>query len=162
MTRSTQLPCVPFRLGLVAILVFILFDAKADPNLQRIGFTALQPTSYADWPNAFLSGNGKMGIMVLGDTLNEVVVFNDRGFNLSTGTVRSFDQVSTADLEKIRDDCAAGKFVEADHLAAAAPHYRDGGDGSRHPGYGIFITIPPDGTIQRYAGTCDFRTGEME
>ncbi len=62
---------------------------KADFNPQRIGFTAIQPVSYADWPTAFLAGNGKIGMMVLGNALNEIVVFNDRGFNLSTGTVRS-------------------------------------------------------------------------
>src|SRR5271155_3161285 len=68
--------------------------AVADFNPQRIGFTTIQPISYADWPTAFLAGNGKIGMMVLGNPRDEIVVFNDRGFNLSNGTVRSFDQVS--------------------------------------------------------------------
>jgi len=135
--------------------------AVADFNPQRIGFTTIQPTSYADWPTAFLAGNGKIGIMVLGKPRNEIVVFNDRGFNLSNGTVRSFDQVRAADLETIRNDCAAGNFAEADKLAATAPHYKGGGDGSRHPGYGMFITIPPAGEVHDYLRTCDFRTGEI-
>lgn len=134
---------------------------KADFNPQRIGFTAIQPVSYADWPTAFLAGNGKIGMMVLGNALNEIVVFNDRGFNLSTGTVRSFDQLSAADLETIRNDCAAGNFAAADNLAATAPHYKGGGDGSRHPGYGMFITIPPAGEVRDYLRACDFRTGEI-
>jgi len=137
------------------------FIVSADPNPQRLGFTATQPTSYSDWPNAFLAGNGKIGIMVLGNPLNETVVFNDRGFNLSTGTARSFDQMSTTDLETIRNDCASGNFAEADKLAASAPHYKNGGDGSRHPGYAMFITIAPAGDIHDYVRTCDFRTGEI-
>jgi alpha-L-fucosidase 2 len=135
--------------------------AQAEPNTQRIGFTRIEPTSYRDWPSAFLSGNGKIGIMVLGNPLEETVIFNDRGFNLSTGTVRSFDQVSAADLEAIRSDCAAGNFAAADKLAATAPHYKGGGDGSRHPGYAMFISIPPAGDIRGYLRSCDFRTGEI-
>jgi len=101
--------------------------------------------------------------MVLGNPLNETVVFNDRGFNLANADApaRSFDQVSPADLETIRNDCASGDFADADKLAAAAPHYRDGGDGARHPGYGLFITIAPAGEVRSYSRACDFRTGEI-
>ncbi|HTJ79385.1 MAG TPA: glycoside hydrolase N-terminal domain-containing protein [Rariglobus sp.] len=133
----------------------------AAPNPQRGGFSHEYPKDYSGWPEALVAGNGEIGIMVLGNPLNETVVFNDRGFNLSTGTTRSFDQVSDADLAFIRDNCAAGNFMAADKLAAEAPHYKGGGDGSRHPGYGMFIDIPPAGEIRGYSRACDFRTGEI-
>jgi len=136
---------------------------RAESNPQRAGFCASWPASYSDWQDAFLSGNGKMGIMVFGNPLDETVVYDDRGFNLANGDApeRSFDQVSAADLQTIRDDCVAGKFAEADNLAAAATHYKGGGDGARHPGYGMYITIPGAGDVRGYSRTCDFRTGEI-
>src|SRR5277367_325008 len=63
-------------------------------NTQRMGFSRTYPTNYSDWANAFLAGNGKMGIMVFGDPLNETIIFNDRGFNMAKTGDRSFAQVS--------------------------------------------------------------------
>ncbi|MGA3170437.1 MAG: glycoside hydrolase N-terminal domain-containing protein [Chthoniobacteraceae bacterium] len=150
----------PLALGLLAILSGGP-AAHAQPYQDRIGFSHSWPVTYDDWSNAFLSGNGKMGIMVFGDPLNETVIFNDRGFNLSNGTERSFATISATDLKTIRDQCAAGDFADADHLAATAPQYNGGGDGARHPGYGMFIAIPPAGAPRDYSRTCDFRTGEI-
>ncbi|HEX4086674.1 MAG TPA: glycoside hydrolase N-terminal domain-containing protein, partial [Chthoniobacteraceae bacterium] len=127
---------------------------------QRMGLSHAW-TDYPNWENAFLSGNGRMGIMVFGNPLEETVIFNDRGFNLSNGSTRSFATVSGADLRTIRDECASGDFADADNLAATAPQYRGGGDGSRHPGFGMFISIPPSGEVRDYSRTCDFRTGEI-
>ena len=36
--------------------------AHAGYNPQRIGFSNRYPTIYADWKDAFLAGNGRMGI----------------------------------------------------------------------------------------------------
>ena len=134
---------------------------RADYNPQRIGFSHSYPTTYADWENAFLAGNGYMGIMVFGNPLQETVVYNDRGFNLAKTRDRSFAQVSDADLETIKDDCVNGDFATADKLAASAPDYKGGGEGSRHPGFGMFISIPPEGPVSNYVRICNFRTGEI-
>jgi alpha-L-fucosidase 2 len=134
---------------------------QADDHPQRIGLSHRYPLTYADWENAFLAGNGYMGIMVFGNPLEETVIYNDRGFNLPKTQDRSFDQVSAADLETIKADCAKGDYNAADQLAASAPHYKGGGDGSRHPGYAMFISIPPDGAVDHYSRICNFRTGEI-
>ena len=105
-----------------------------------------------------------MGIMVFGNPLNETVIYNDREFNLAANTnslFRTFDQVSVSDLAAIRSNCVAGNFEAADELAASAPHWRDGGEQNRHPGFEMLINIPPDGPITNYRRTCDFRTGEI-
>jgi hypothetical protein len=135
--------------------------AWADYNPDRIGFSRSYPTTYAGWQNAFLAGNGKIGIMVFGNPLNETVIYNDRGFNLAGNGSRTFAQVSDADLETIRNECITGDFADADKLAANAVHWQDGGDGSRHPGYAMLITIPVEGEVSGYSRTCNFRTGEI-
>jgi alpha-L-fucosidase 2 len=135
--------------------------ARADYNPNRIGFCTTYPTSYKGWQSSFLAGNGKIGIMVFGDPLNETVIYNDRGFNLAGNGSRTFAQISDTDLETIKDDCVKGDFETADKLASSATHWQDGGDGSRHPGYAMYITIPEGGAISNYSRVCNFRTGEI-
>ena len=127
----------------------------------RIGISHTYPMEYGDWENAFLSGNGKMGIMVFGDPLHETVIYNDRGFNMAKQGDRSFAQVSAADLASIKDLCATGNFAAANDLAVKSAHYQGGGEGNRHPGYEMRIAIPEDGAIGDYSRICNFRTGEI-
>jgi alpha-L-fucosidase 2 len=152
----------------ILLIAVALFSSNilglASTYSQRIGFSYGYPTHYTDWQNAFLAGNGKMGIMVFGNPLNEAVIYNDREFNLAANTnslFRTFNQVSDSDLSAIRSDCIAGNFEAADELAASAPHWRDGGEQNRHPGFEMLIGIPSDGPISNYRRVCDFSTGEI-
>lgn len=160
-----MLPCRP---RLILLTAVVLFGAnvlsRASTYSQRLGFSYSYPTHYTDWQNAFLAGNGKMGIMVFGNPLNEAVIYNDRGFNLAANTnspLRTFNQVSDSELTAIRSNCVAGNFEAADELAASAPHWRDGGEQNRHPGFEMLMGIPPDGPITNYRRVCDFKTGEI-
>ena len=99
--------------------------------------------------------------MVFGDPLKERIIFNDRGFNMAKTEDRSFAQVSAADLTAIKSNCAAGNFAEANRLAISTAHYHGGGEGNRHPGYEMLISIPEAGAVRDYSRTCDFRTGEI-
>lgn len=151
--------------------LFVLFglilsspEARADYNPQRTGFSYTYPTQYSDWENAFLAGNGKLGVMVFGNPLNDTVVYNDRGFNMAASTnspVRSFAQVSASDLATIRSNCAAGNFAAANRLAVRSANYTGGGEGVRHPGYEMAISISTNGAISNYSRTCNFETGEI-
>jgi hypothetical protein len=69
--------------------------------------------------------------------------------------------VSASDEATIRSNCAAGNFTAADNLAVSSADWNDGGEGSRHPGYEMRISIPQDGSISNYSRTCNFRTGEI-
>lgn len=130
----------------------------------RTGISDEYVTNYSDWVDAFLAGNGKMGIMVFGNPLNDTIIYNDREFNLAASTsapLRTFAQVSASDEATIRSNCAAGNFTAADNLAVSSADWNDGGEGSRHPGYEMRISIPQDGSISNYSRTCNFRTGEI-
>jgi alpha-L-fucosidase 2 len=151
----------------VVLLVVALFsssflsNAQAQYNPERIGISYSYPTVFKDWTNAFLAGNGKMGIIVFGNPLNETVIYNDRGFNQAKTHDRTFAQVSAADLAEIKADCAAGNFAAADQLAVSSAHYNNGGEGNRHPGFEMLINIAPAGQVTNYSRTCNFRTGEI-
>jgi alpha-L-fucosidase 2 len=127
----------------------------------RMGLSYSYPAVFSDWENAFLAGNGKMGIIVFGNPLEETVIFNDRGFNMAAKRDRTFRTVDPAVLTAIRDSCAAGNFAAADKAAAEAPGWKDGGEGDRHPGFCMHISTPEEGTITNYSRTCNYRTGEI-
>lgn len=136
--------------------------ARGDFNPQRAGISYRYPTNYLNWENALPAGNGNDGVLVFGNPLHETVICNARGFNLAADTnayVRSFAQLSPEETATIRSNCAAGNFAEANRLAVGAAHYHGGGEGNRHPGYEMLITIPEDGLVTNYSRICDFGSG---
>lgn len=142
------------------IKVFI----PSSDNSVRMGLSYGYVTNFSDWEDAFFAGNGKMGIMVFGNPLNDTIIYNDRGLNWAASTsapARTFAQVSASDLATIKSNCVAGNYSAADSLAGSAPQWNDGGESSRHPGYEMLISIPQDGTISNYSRVCNFRTGEV-
>jgi alpha-L-fucosidase 2 len=136
-------------------------DVFAPTNTPRMGLSNVYPTTYADWTSGFLAGNGTMGIIVFGNPLDETVVFNDRGFNMAATNPRSFNQVSASDLATIKSETIAGDYATADDLAVSSAGWNGGGEGNRHPGFEMLITIPPNGTVTNYSRTCNYRTGEI-
>jgi len=143
------------------LVIFVYISAKADMPQERKSISNTFPTSYGDWGNGFLSGNGKMGIIVFGNPLDETVIYNDRKFFMAASRERSFNTVSEDNLTKIRNYCANEKWKEANDLANAVHGWQDGGEGNKHPGYEMLIHIPKDGNVSNYSRECNFRTGEI-
>ena len=141
--------------------IFVSCSDSSHNQAQRATFSNQYPLTYSDWANAYLAGNGKMGIMVFGNPLEETIIFNDRGFNLASRNERTSEQVLKEDLMRIKELCVLGKFAEANELAITSSRGQRGGEGSRHPGYIMSISIPAQGEVQEYSRTCDFRTGEI-
>jgi len=142
------------------VTVFI----PSSDNSIRMGLSYDYVTNFSDWEDAFLAGNGRMGIMVFGNPLNDTIIYNDRGFNWAASTnapFRTFAQVSATDLTTIKSNCVSGNYSAADNLAGSAPQWNDGGESSRHPGYEMLISIPQNGSISNYSRVCNFRTGEV-
>ena len=138
---------------------------EAETVRPRQGLSYTYPTEYADWANGFMSGNGKMGIIVFGNPLDDTVVYSDRGFNKAANVntpTRTFNEVSRKMLQDIKNACVCGDFKTANDLAFEAHGWKDGGDGNRHPGYKMQITIPEDGEVTGYSRVCDFTTGEIK
>ena len=136
-------------------------QSVANPPEQRKGFLYDYPTEYKDWANGLFGGNGKMGVIVFGNPLNETVIYNDRKFFMAASHERTFNRVSAENLKKIRDYCAEEKWKEANDLANETHGWKNGGEGNKHPGYEMLINIPEDGTISDYLREVNFRTGEI-
>ncbi|GAB6011924.1 glycosyl hydrolase family 95 catalytic domain-containing protein [Viscerimonas tarda] len=136
-------------------------NSSAANKTARIGLSYTYPTNYKNWQDAFVSGNGKIGILVFGNPLNETVIYNNREFSMAKTHDRSFAQVSKADLDSIKKFCAQGRFKEANEIAVRTSEWKDGGEGNRHPGFKMAINIPQDGEITNYSRVCNFETGEI-
>lgn len=126
---------------------------------QRKGFSYCWPEKYEDWANGFLAGNGELGIIVLGNPLDETVIFNHRRFNIAATHPRSFATVDKRDLEEIRKACAGGDFKRANDLADQTHGWQDGGEGNRHPGFRMKIQTESSGEVAGYFRECDYRIG---
>ena len=155
---------------IAALLVHTAMWAAAPA--QRKSISTVYPTKYKvwggdplqSWQNGLLSGNGKMGVIVFGNPLDETVVYCDRKFFWPpsiSNPERTFNKVSQTDLKAIRDYCSTEQWKAANDLAHDVHGYKGGGEGSKHPGHLMKINIPENGNISNYVRECDFRTGEV-
>lgn len=68
------------KLGLLALTLSAA--AYAAPAVHtKASISKTYPREYEQWENAMLAGDGKMGIMVFGDSVDEKIIVNDRIFN---------------------------------------------------------------------------------
>ena len=150
--------------GLLLILLIIgvksIDLSTKDPDYRK-GISFDYPKEYKDWANGFLAGNGKMGVIVFGNPLEERTIYNDRKFFMAASRERTFNTVSAENLKKIRDLCVEERWKEANALANEVHGWENGGEGNKHPGYEMLINIPEGGNITNYSRECNFSTGEI-
>lgn len=149
------------RFLLLILACLMTWNVFACQNDTRQGHSDSYPTSYDKWQEAFLSGNGKIGIMVFGNPLHETVIFNDRSFNFPGHTERTFAEVPSDTLDLIKKYCAEERFQEANDLAVRSSQWKNGGEGGRHPGYLLKIDLEEKGERKNYRRTCNYETGEI-
>ena len=131
---------------------------------QRMGFSRTFPNLYEDWANGMLAGNGKMGVIVFGNPLNDTIIYNDRDLNIAAKAAtptRTFNQVSPADVSSIRDMLANEQWSLANSRIRETLNWKDGGDRDRHPAYKMTIDIPAAGAVSDYSRVTDYSTGEI-
>ncbi|MBB5780343.1 glycoside hydrolase family 95 protein [Nonomuraea jabiensis] len=109
------------------------------------------------WEDAFLSGNGEVGIMVYGGPREERVVVNHHRFVLPNGTRDRRPPAIAHHLPEIRALVLAGRPVEAQALAADGRHLE--WTQPFHPGWELVISRPA--SAGAYRRTTDFATGEV-
>jgi alpha-L-fucosidase 2 len=126
----------------------------------RSGFCANPATN---WKSALLSGNGRMGIMVCGGALDDTVIF-DANTLYQPKTQNAYVPDISSVQEAVKDDIMAGNCKAAAQRQLDALHAGnavDGGEGARHAGYKMLLSIPAGGTISKYSRSCNFETGEI-
>ncbi|WP_436761080.1 discoidin domain-containing protein [Streptosporangium sp. V21-05] len=136
------------------------FTAPGNPATRALSTS--YPRTYADWEEGLLAGDGKQGVIVFGDPRAETVVFNDRDFFMARSENRphrTFNTVSAANIKRIRDLLIAGRYQEANQLAADVQGYQGGGEGSKHPGFKMTLQSPAAGEVVNYVRSTDYSSG---
>ncbi len=111
------------------------------------------------WEDAFVSGNGRYGIMVYGNPLSETVIFNDHKFEQPNGSLNLQPPKISNLLPQVQTDLLAGNYskAESEFPNGWQLHWTQ----PFHPGYEMLLTLPTNGTISNYTRTTNFETGEV-
>lgn len=131
----------------------------------NIGISKTYPKTYSDWSNAFVAGDGKIGLMVFGNPLEETVIVNDRKFFMAATTDkpnRQINDVSQETLDQIKQYLVNEDWRPANELANEAHGWKDGGEGNKHPGYKMVLNVLGEsGEVENYSRVADYSTGEI-
>jgi len=110
-----------------------------------------------------LSGNGKIGIMIFGNPLNDTVIFTANNFYYPKTSGSYLPDISSIQ-DAVKDYILAGKYREAAQLqlnALLSGSAYVGGEGGVHSGYKMLFNISQSGNISNYLRACNFETGEI-
>ncbi|MFJ8204178.1 glycosyl hydrolase family 95 catalytic domain-containing protein [Micromonospora chalcea] len=113
----------------------------------------------ADWTDAFLTGNGELGLMVHGQPYAERIVVNHHRLVLPNGARDARAPELAALMPDIRALVLAGRRAEAARLLTGGRELE--WTQSFHPGYALTVDAPP-GPVRGYRRDTDFTTGEVE
>ncbi|EEP69927.1 hypothetical protein MCAG_00254 [Micromonospora sp. ATCC 39149] len=119
----------------------------------------------AGWEDAFLSGNGEYGIMVLGDPYAERVVVNHHRFVLPNGTHDARPPRLAHLLPRVRELALAGRRAQASRLLGGGRELR--WTQSFHPAFAVTVDAARPAVAAGSTGpggyrrSTDFRTGEI-
>ena len=111
------------------------------------------------WEDAFLAGNGEIGVLVIGDPATERLIVNHHRFVLPNGSRQLAPPAVAGRLDEVRDLILAGEakaaqraFSDGRRLAWTQPF---------HPGFVIEIGRANPPPVRDYRRETAFRTGEV-
>ncbi|WP_083959109.1 discoidin domain-containing protein [Herbidospora mongoliensis] len=131
-------------------------------NSATRAISTTYPRTYADWEEGLLAGDGKQGLIVFGNPRDETTVFTDRDFFMARSENRphrTFNTVSTGNLQRIRDLLIGGQYQQANQLAADVQGYQGGGEGSKHPGFKMTMQVGGSSEVVNYVRSTDYSAG---
>ena len=110
------------------------------------------------WTDAFLTGNGELGLMVPGRPHAERIVVNHHRLVLPNGTRHARAPELAGRMPHIRALVLAGRRAEAARLLTGGRELE--WTQSFHPGFALTVDAPP-GPVRGYRRDTDFATGEV-
>jgi len=146
--------------GLIIVAVFCSAGCGAEVTRPERGFVSTKPAR--NWEEALISGNGKVGALVMSRPLDETIIFSHERLFMpaypSKPLVDMAPHVDTIremiDEEEYRD---AARFVW--NLASKQGYPELRWTDPLIPAFDLKITMPPAGKTRDYARSVDFQTG---
>ena len=151
-----------FLMPLLTAFVGCMANATFAGILPEKGAASTTPASR--WEDAFVTGNGRMGAMLFGDTQNETLVANHCRLFLPLGSRELVPDLS-AHLPALRGIIRSEGYQAAmNFLMAKAGEQGFPGllpTDPLHPGFFVRIKQTSSGTVRDYLRTENFRSGEV-
>ena len=154
--------CFPMGAVLLCLCLVTRMASAADDEAHFVGATATRPAR--NWPEAFLSGNGRMGVMMFGKPYSETVVLNHCKLYLPKGS----REIVHALADSMPEFKAAGLKAGANGPAVvhkmmlAKTGQKIIGTDPFHPACLVKLEMAPQSRNPRkYRMTEDFTTGEL-
>lgn len=154
-------PTLPTWVALILITLFVT------PHLSGSQFSApargfVSGTPATSWEQGLVSGNGKVGAIVLGHPADETIILNHA--RLFMPLHPPLPPVDTGGhLAEIRAMFAAGKYQQAADYVVDLSH-REGWGGKRWtdpfiPAFDLRVRMEPQGAVNDYHRSVDYETG---
>lgn len=126
---------------------------------MRYGVTSGRPA--AKWEEGMLSGNGTMGIMVMGGPVEErVIVCHERLYEPQTASPVENKDISEH-LPELRRLLLAGRYRDAAAFMSEKSGHGLIGSESFHPAFALALQRDAAGEVRNYSRATDFETGEV-
>lgn len=156
----------------ITLLITVLFAfvpnqkkiTAADLSVLKVperGFVSARPAER--WEQALISGNGKMGAMVMSRPLEEIIILNRAGLFMPLH--KPLPPVNTAGhLTEIRKMISDGRYQEAADYVVELSH-KEGWGAKRWtdpyiPAFDLLVNMEVKGDVKQYMRSVDFQTGE--
>ena len=139
---------------------------KTANNLPSIVFPDrgfISSTAAVRWEHALITGNGKMGAMVYGRPLEEVIILNRAGLFMPLN--KPLPPVDTAShLSEIRKMISDGEYQKAADFVVELSK-KEGWTDKRWtdpfvPAFDLLVNMDANGPVKNYLRSVDFQTGQ--
>jgi hypothetical protein len=142
----------------IAIIVSTAFGTEL--KTPERGFVST--TAAENWEEALISGNGKIGALVLSRPLNETIIFSHERLFMPIEPSQPVVNMAPH-LDTVRRMIEEGQYSQAAEFVSELGH-KQGYRGLRWtdpliPAFDLKITMSPAGQIRDYSRSLDFQTG---
>jgi alpha-L-fucosidase 2 len=143
------------------MLKMVEMDAEESRSMITRGMLSRRPAR--NWEEAFPGGNGTIGVLALGNSVNERIIVNHEELFLPMhGRVRMPKMAEH--LPRIRRLIREGRCRDAAaHFASecAKQGVKGMGPDYFHPAFDITVSMPPNGAVSQTRRQLDFENGEI-
>ncbi|MHC4266018.1 MAG: glycoside hydrolase N-terminal domain-containing protein, partial [Planctomycetota bacterium] len=143
---------------LIMIVCSLAFTYEIPPPER--GFISEYPAK--NWEHALISGNGKIGALVMSRPLNEIIIFSHERLFMPIEPSQPVVNIAPH-LEKVRRMMGEGRYRQTAEFVFDLAR-KQGYKGLRWtdpliPAFDLKIQMDPAGEIKNYARSVDFQTG---
>ncbi len=159
--KESRITVISFLIALSSVATASADEESSVWRLPERGFVSSRPADR--WEQALITGNGKMGAMVMGTPSNETIILNRAGLFMPLH--KPLPPVDTAShLVEIRKMISENRYQKAADYVVELSH-KEGWAEKRWtdpyvPAFDLLVNMKTEGEVKGYMRSTDFQTGQ--